>query len=65
MVSYSVNFKKSSSEQFKESYKENTLRIKLYRTILYNFNCKIYIRDFAQHLRKIRKKYDRRSKRVL
>ena len=65
MGSYSVHFKKSSSEQFKESYKGNTLRIKLYRTILYNFNCKIYIRDFAQHLRKIRKKYDRRSKRVL
>ena len=30
-----------------------TLRIKLYRAILYNFNCKIYIRDFAQHLRMI------------
>ena len=30
--------------------KVNTLRIKLYRAILYNFNCKIYIRDFAQHL---------------
>ena len=42
------------------SLKGTTLRIKLYRTILYNFNCKIYIRDFAQHLRKIRKKYDRR-----
>ena len=47
------------------SLKGTTLRIKLYRTILYNFNCKIYIRDFAQHLRKIRKKYDRGSKRVL
>ena len=30
-----------------------TLRIKLYRAILYNFNSKIYIRDFAQHLRMI------------
>ena len=30
--------------------KVKTLRIKLYRAILYNFNCKIYIRDFAQHL---------------
>ena len=26
-----------------------TLRSQLYRAILYNFNCKIYIRDFAQH----------------
>ena len=39
------------------SLKVNTLRIKLYRAILYNFNCKIYIRDFAQHLRMIRKNY--------
>ena len=30
--------------------KVKTLRIKLDRAILYNFNCKIYIRDFAQHL---------------
>ena len=30
-----------------------TVRIKLYRAILYNSNCKIYIRDFAQHLRMI------------
>ena len=39
------------------SLKVNTLRIKLYRAILYNFNCKIYIKDFAQHLRMIRKNY--------
>ena len=39
------------------SLKVNTLRIKLYRAILYNFNCKIYIRDFARHLRMIRKNY--------
>ena len=39
------------------SLKVNTLRTKLYRAILYNFNCKIYIRDFAQHLRMIRKNY--------
>ena len=30
-----------------------TLRIKLYRAIVYNSNRKIYIRDFAQHLRMI------------
>ena len=35
------------------SPKVNTFRIKLYRAILYNFNCKIYIRNFVQHLRKI------------
>ena len=33
--------------------KIKTLRIKLYKAILYNFNYKIYIRDFAQHLRMI------------
>ena len=33
--------------------KENTLRINLYSAILYNFNCKIYIKEFAQPLRMI------------
>ena len=37
----------------RRSPKVNTLRIKLYRAILYNFNCKIYIMNFVQHLRKI------------
>ena len=40
-------------ERILRSLKVKTLRIKLYRAILYNFNCKIYIRDFAQHLRMI------------
>ena len=35
------------------SLEVKTLRIKLYRAILPNFNCKIYIRDFSQHLRMI------------
>ena len=28
--------------------KVKTLMIKLYRAILYNFNCKIYIRDYLE-----------------
>ena len=35
------------------SLKMKTLRIKLCKAILYNFSDKIYIRDFAQHLRMI------------
>ena len=37
--------------------KMKTLRIKLYKAILYNFNYTIYIRDFAQRLRMIRPIY--------
>ena len=43
-----MNISKSLKVKTLRSLKMNTLRIKLYRTILYNFNCKIYIRDYLE-----------------